>query len=205
MLGGYRNTKSLTFGKWVTLSTLFFFICILLLVGIMMLANTGLVNNIQFPILHSLPLFSSMFEQSARKTNSLFSNKTLIAIGQFDPRSGLYLWTLELDFNSLVIYGLISGIGVWLFSHAAAVKYSSGSIYRWSIAGLFILIFSRTYITVLAHCAGPTWIGFVALYGLGAEDLDITSTWQWFIAAFGFLPILIAVRKTLSESSSTII
>ncbi len=170
-----------------------------------MLINVGLANNMQFPILNSLPLFSSMFEQNAWETINFFLNKTLISIGQFDLRSGLYLWTLELDFNSLVIYALISGIGTWLFSHAATVKYSSGSIYRWSIVGLFILIFSRTYVTVLAHCAGPTWAGFVILYALGAENLNLTSTWQWFIAAFGFVPILIAVRKTLSGSSSNIV
>lgn len=171
----------------------------------MMLANVGLVNNVHFPVLNSLPLFTTMFEQNAWETVYIFSNKSLISIGQFDDRSGLYLWTLELDVNTLLTYALVCGVGTWLFRHAATTpRYASGSIYKWSIAGFLILIFSRTYVTVLGHCAGPTWVGYVALFGLGAEQLEIISTWQWFIAALGVTLILIAVRKTISSSSSNI-
>jgi len=206
MQDAYTNTPNLTFGKWLISSTLYFFICILSLTILMMIANVGLANNLHFPILDTLSLFAAMYEQNAWETLYIFSNKSLFAIGEFDNRSGLYLWTLELDFITLLTYALACGIAKFVF-HQAAISttgYTSSPAYKWSLVGLIILILSKTYITVLGHCAGPTWIGYVALYGLGVEELELTPLWQWLSATFGLLLILNSSRKAVSNSRSDI-
>ena len=201
MQGALKNNQ-LTVGKWLTSSLVSFFVIILSLLCIMMIANVGLVNNVNSPIINSLSIFPIMFEQNAWETIFIFSNKTLISFGQFDPRSGLYLWTLEMDFNTLLAYAAVAIISTPLLHAASASQTNSRSTTAWILTGLLILIFTRTYVTVLAHCAGPTWIGYVVLYGLGADELEITSMWQWLLAIAGCILIFVAIKKAGSSDKS---
>ena len=192
----FKNNQ-LTVGKWLASSLVSFIIIIFSLLCIMMIANVGLVNNVNSPIINSISIFPIMFEQNAWETIFIFSNKTLISFGQFDPRSGLYLWTLELDFNTLLVYAIASIISTPLLLAASASQTKV-----WTLAGLLMLVFSRTYVTVLAHCAGPTWVGYVVLYGLGADELELTSRWQWVIAIIGCVFVIVAIKKAgLSNTS----
>jgi len=195
----FRNYQQLTAGKWLTSSISSFFVILFSLLIIMMVLNVGLANNINFPILNTLPIFSVMFEQNAWETLIIFSNKTLISIGQFDPRSGLYLWTLELNFNSLLAYFIAAIIATPLLRAASIDRAGNQSTLAWALTGLLMLVFSRTYVTVLEHCAGPTWIGYVSLYALGAENLQLTSTWQWAFTVTAGLLISVAIIKTYSS------
>ena len=196
------KNNQLTVGKWLTSSLVSFFVIILSLLCIMMIANVGLVNNVNSPIINSLSIFPIMFEQNAWETIFIFSNKTLISFGQFDPRSGLYLWTLEMDFNTLLAYAAVAIISTPLLHAASASQTNSRSTTAWILTGLLILIFTRTYVTVLAHCAGPTWIGYVVLYGLGTDELEITSMWQWLLAIAGCILIFVAIKKAGSSNKS---
>ena len=194
----FKNNR-LTAGKWLASSLVSFIIIIFSLLCIMMIANVGLVNNVNSPIINSISIFPIMFEQNAWETIFIFSNKTLISFGQFDPRSGLYLWTLEMDFNSLLTYAIVAIIGTLLLHTASTSRTKNRSTTIWALAGLLILVFSRTYITVLAHCAGPTWVGYVVLYALGADELELTSTWQWVFAIAGCVLIFVAIKKAGSS------
>ena len=199
---GVLKNNQLTVGKWLTSSLVSFFVIIVSLLCIMMIANVGLVNNINAPIINSLSIFPIMFEQNAWETIFIFSNKTLVSFGQFDPRSGLYLWTLEMDFNTLLAYAAVAIISTPLLHAASASQTNSRSTTAWILTGLLILIFTRTYVTVLAHCAGPTWIGYVVLYGLGTDELEITSMWQWLLAIAGCILIFVAIKKAGSSNKS---
>lgn len=196
------KNNQLTVGRWLTSSLVSFFVIILSLLCIMMIANVGLVNNVNAPVINSLSIFPIMFEQNAWETIFIFSNKTLISFGQFDPRSGLYLWTLEMDFNTLLAYAAVAIISTPLLHAVSASQTNSRSTTAWILTGLLILIFTRTYVTVLAHCAGPTWIGYVVLYGLGADELELTSMWQWLLAITGCILIFVAIKKAGSSNKS---
>ena len=199
---GVLKNNQLTVGKWLTSSLVSFFVIIVSLLCIMMIANVGLVNNVNSPIINSLSIFPIMFEQNAWETIFIFSNKTLISFGQFDPRSGLYLWTLEMDFNTLLAYAAVAIISTPLLHAASASQTNNRTTTAWILTGLLILIFTRTYVTVLAHCAGPTWIGYVVLYGLGTDELEITSMWQWLLAIAGCILIFVAIKKAGSSNKS---
>jgi hypothetical protein len=186
---GVLKNNQLTVGKWLTSSLVSFFVIILSLLCIMMIANVGLVNNVNAPIINSLSIFPIMFEQN-------------VSFGQFDPRSGLYLWTLEMDFNTLLAYAAVAIISTPLLHAASASQTNNRSTTAWILTGLLILIFTRTYVTVLAHCAGPTWIGYVVLYGLGADELELTSMWQWLLAIAGCILIFVAIKKAGSSKQS---
>lgn len=201
MQGALKNNQ-LTVGKWLTSSMVSFFVIILSLLCIMMIANVGLVNNVNSPVINSISIFPIMFEQNAWETIFIFSNKTLLSFGQFDPRSGLYLWTLEMDFNTLLAYAAVAIISTPLLHAASASQTNNRSTTAWILTGLLILIFTRTYVTVLAHCAGPTWIGYVVLYGLGADELELTSMWQWLLAIAGCILIFVAIKKAGSSKQS---
>ena len=196
------KNNQLTVGRWLTSSLVSFFVIILSLLCIMMIANVGLVNNVNAPVINSLSIFPIMFEQNAWETIFIFSNKTLISFGQFDPRSGLYLWTLEMDFNTLLAYAAVAIISTPLLHAVSASQTNSRSTTAWILTGLLILIFTRTYVTVLAHCAGPTGIGYVVLYGLGADELELTSMWQWLLAITGCILIFVAIKKAGSSNKS---
>ena len=200
----YINQNKQGFSRWISSSLIYFSLIIISITSLMVVANLGMFNNLQFPITDMLPLLSEMFSQSPWQTLVIFSNKTIIAIGQADMRSGLYLWTLELDLNTILTYTLVAGLAARIF-YILPHKYSENrSIHLWTYLALGLLIISRTYVTVLAHCAGPTWIGYVALYGTGLEEITLTSAWQWIIAIIACLITAMLFKKT-SKPSQTVV
>jgi hypothetical protein len=62
-------------------------------------------------------------------------------------------------------------------------------MYR-ALWGLVLVAFSVTYMTSIEHCAGPTWTGFVALYGLGYSQFELNPLWQALCAVAGLLLML---------------
>jgi hypothetical protein len=51
----------------------------------------------------------------------------------------------------------------------------------------FMISFSVSYMTVLEHCSGATWVGFVTLYGLGINEFDLYPVYQFIFAIIGIL------------------
>lgn len=197
----YINQNKQGISAWIISSLAYFSLIIILLTGLMVIANLSFFNNLQFPITNMLALLPDMIAQSPWQTLVIFSNKTILAIGNADMRSGLYLWTLELDLNTILTYAITAGLAAWIFHNLPYKSRENQFIHLWTFAALGLLILSRTYVTVLAHCAGPTWIGYVALYGLGFEEITLTSTWQWLLAIAAFLIAAVLLKKIVNEFS----
>lgn len=146
------------------------------------LLNREIPNNLLLPITQYLPMFSIIWDDNPWAALEVLADKSLLAVGHFDQRSGLYLWTLEFDTLSLLLH--IAGAFI-----IARFITLSGAARILVLTGVGLLLLSHTYVTVMAHCAGPTWAGFVALYGLGVEKFPVNSIWQW-AAAMGAAALL---------------
>lgn len=168
-----------------------FVVLLALLVGetaLIALLNREIPNNLLAPITQYLPMFSIIWDDNPWAALEVLADKSLLAVGHFDQRSGLYLWTLEFDTLSLLLH--IAGAFI-----IARFITLSGAARILVLTGVGLLLLSHTYVTVMAHCAGPTWAGFVALYGLGVEKFPVNSIWQW-AAAMGGIGLLASALKS---------
>lgn len=158
------------------------------LVVLMMLGNLSLVNNVFFPIGQYLSMAGMMWDESVLGTLQFLSHKSLFALAHTDSRTGLHIWTVEFDFITLAVYAAV--VGIYLYWAKEQQRFFSARSQRgaWLIVALLCLVFASTYVTSIAHCAGPTWAGFVLLYGLGFEELDQTYWPQllFVLLAMGF-------------------
>lgn len=142
------------------------------------LLNREIPNNLLLPITQYLPMFSIIWTDNPWAAFQVLADKSLLAIGSFDERSGLYLWTIEFDAVSLLLHI----IGAFIIARFIAQSRVTRAM---ALTGVGLLLLSHTYVTVMAHCAGPTWAGFVALYGLGVEKFPVNAMWQWAAAVSG--------------------
>lgn len=165
-----RSDLYFTLFAWLTL--------LAALTAIMSILNLSVVNNLLFPISQYLPMFEILWRENPTAALGILSDKSVFAIGHFDHDSGLYLWTLEIDSLTLLIFAGVSA--------AAAMEWRRNRFTRpvlW--LALALILFSRAYGAVLAHCAGPTWLGFVSLYALGVDKFPVNPFWQWLFAGAG--------------------
>jgi len=167
-----------------------------LLIETLLLAvlNREIVNNLLFPISQYVPMFSVIWKDNPWAALQILADKSVLAVGSYDAHSGLYLWTLEFDALSLLLHLLVA---IVIAKMLALPRYLLG----WAIAGAALILISHTYVTVMAHCAGPTWAGFVALYGLGVEKFPVNSTWQWLFFLAGTLLVVIARWRAASPAT----
>ncbi|WP_455201765.1 hypothetical protein [Kaarinaea lacus] len=114
------------------------------------------------------------------------ATKSLFAFAHQDPRSGLNLWTLEYDTYTLLIYLGVSAILGWTIStyRNQAISIPSGPLYTVFAGGVFVAL-SMSYMTVIDHCSGATWVGFVAMYGMGFDEFELYPVYQIICAAIG--------------------
>jgi len=156
--------------------------------------NREIVNNLLFPISQYVPMFSVIWKDNPWAALQILADKSVLAVGHYDSLSGLYLWTLEFDALSLLLHLLGAIVIAKLIARPL-------HILGWAVAGAALVVLSHTYVTVMAHCAGPTWAGFVALYGLGVEKFPVNSTWQWLFFATGVALVVIARRLAVSPAT----
>ena len=175
-------------------SAAIFFAALLFETLLLAVLNREMVNNLLFPVAQYLPMLSIIWHDNAWAAMQILVGKSLLAIGHYDARSGLYLWTLEFDALSLLLHLL----GAIVIAKSIALP---GRLLRWVIAGIALVVFSHTYVTAIAHCAGPTWAGFVALYGLGVEEFPVNSMWQWLFFATGATLVIIARWRAVSPAT----
>jgi hypothetical protein len=169
------------------------------LVLMMSLLNRELVNNVLFPIAQYVPMFEILWRDNPSAAIGVLADKSVLAFGHFDERSGLYLWTLEFDTLSLLVYLAVSFVAVvvWHRIRATGIDRMQSAL---ALAGLGLILLARTYATVAAHCAGSTWVGFVSLYALGVDKFPVNSFWQWLFAAAGLA--LLAVFYFSNQSGA---
>lgn len=175
-------------------SAAIFFAALLFETLLLAVLNREMVNNLLFPISQYLPMLSIIWQDNAWAAMQILAGKSLLAVGHHDARSGLYLWTLEFDILSLLLHLL----GAIIIAKMIALP---ARLLGWVIAGVALMVFSHTYVTVLGHCAGPTWAGFVALYGLGVEEFPLNSTWQWLFFIAGVVLVVMARWQAASPAT----
>lgn len=156
--------------------------------------NREMVNNLLFPISQYIPMFSVIWKDNPWAAVQIIADKSVLAVGHYDAQSGLYLWTLEFDALALLLHLL----GALVIAKMIARPLR---IVGWATAGAALVVLSHTYVTVMAHCAGPTWAGFVTLYGLGVEKFPVNPFWQWLFFALGVALVFIARRLAVSPAA----
>lgn len=172
---------------WPILSAALFGSFVLIALLLVMLINGSWVNHLLFPAGSYLSMFQLLWQDNPLGSLQFIVTKSFITFAHNDPRSSLNLWTLDFDGVTLAVYLLAAVLGGRLLLPERGRAKPRLFI---TLAGILALVFSATYMSVLAHCAGPTWAGFVTLYGLGAEELTVTPVWQLLLGGAG-LGILI--------------
>ena len=164
-----------------------------LLVGLVIViaVNGNMVNHILTPIYQYIGVFKLTWPEQPLGSLHFLATKSLLVFSHYDPRSALNLWTLEYDFYTVVVYLVVS---VMLGRIAARhLNDPSGMPLKGVFAfviNAFFVSFSISYMTVLEHCSGATWVGFVALYGMGLNEFELYPIYQIvcvFIGILGFI------------------
>lgn len=163
-----------------------FFLLSFFVVGIIAIAalNGSLPNHILNPIGAYTGLFQIMWQEKPLGALQFLLNKSVFALVHQDPRSGLNLWTLEYDSITLFVYLATAVIAGRLLSNAIHISHSSTGLYR-SLAGATSLVIAVTYMSNIEHCSSATWVGFVALYGMGFDGFEIYPYYQWIFGLVG--------------------
>jgi len=171
------------------------FLALFILIGILAassvllsILNTGYFNHLLVPIGNYVPMIKLLWQDSFVGAIQFASTKSLFAVAYLDPRSHLDLWTYEFDTISLLVYFASSiYLAISFKTHA---RTSAGNPLALKLTGSVLVLLSVSYMSVIQHCAGPTWVGFVAAYGFGFEGFDHLGIWQILFAICGIALIL---------------
>ncbi len=157
---------------------------------IVTLLNGKLVNHILLPVFQFLGIFQIIWPEQPLDSLHFLATKSLFAFAHKDPRSGLNLWTLEYDSYTLLIYIVLSALMGWVIStyRQQAISIPIGPAITIAI-GLFFVALSVSYMTVIEHCSGATWVGFVGLYGMGFDEFELYPAYQIICAALGIAAV----------------
>ena len=196
------------------IALLAFFVIISVSLGMLMLLNLSVVNTIYQPILQYMSLFTVLWQEDPMGSLQFISSKSIFSFAHNDPRSGLDLWTFEIDSITLIAYAICS-----LFFAKIAFRYlqksqpeaSQSSLLtarknlKLALFGGLVMCFSFTYMTAIEHCAGPTWVGFVILYGLGFEGFQLSPIYQWAGGVIGITCMGIALFNRSPNNPNSIL
>ena len=168
---------------WSTLVLAIHFVGGLILIVVL---NGTMVNHALTPIFQFLGIFQLIWPEQPMSSLHFLATKSLLAFAHQDPRSGLNLWTLEYDTYTLLIYIAVSVVLGWVITtyRNQAISVPLGPLYMVIVGGLFIAL-SISYMTVIDHCSGATWVGFVAMYGMGFDEFELYPVYQIICAAIG--------------------
>jgi hypothetical protein len=165
--------------------------------------NGGLLNHLLTPYRQYTPLLSIVWDEKPFTAMHIFVSKSLIAFTHFDARSQLNLWTYELDSITSIVYLLsaaIAALGLKLWANPPTTR--SPWVLPLLFCGTAMLAFSVSYMTAIDHCSGPTWVGFVTLYGLGMEESSIYLWWQIAFAVIGISLLITALLLTQKNKTA---
>ena len=175
--------------QWLAVSAILFFTLVITGLLLVMLLNGGVVNHVLTPVLQYTSLFGVLWDEKPMGALQFIINKPILAFAYKDPRSTLNLWTYDFDFITTAIYVIAC-----LVAGRIAAQYWFGqqrALYRLplllGLTGLTLTVFSTTYISVIEHCSGPTWVGFVSLYGMGLDEFELYPAYQFIIAGAGIV------------------
>jgi hypothetical protein len=166
--------------RWLATSSLLFAGFILVPMLLVMLLNGGGLNHMLTPVGSYFSLFQLMWPEQPLGALQFILTKSFVVLAHHDPRSDLNLWTVEYDAVTLLVY-----LGVALLAGRLLSQRLQRAGLAVALTGAALVVATFTYITVLDHCAGPTWVGFVTLYAFGVSGFDISPSWQWMFGAAG--------------------
>jgi hypothetical protein len=163
--------------RWLALSGLLLAGFLLVPLLLVMLLNEGGLNHALTPVVPFLGMFQLIWPEHPLGALGFLLTKSVFALAHNDPRSGLNLWTLEYDTVTLVVYVVTALVAGRLAARALA-----GGGHRKELAAVLLgataIALAVTYMSVIEHCSGPTWVGFVSLYGMGVDGFTIYPYWQ---------------------------
>ncbi|MGD8559776.1 MAG: hypothetical protein PVF34_13550 [Gammaproteobacteria bacterium] len=155
-----------------------------------MLLNGKIVNHVLTPVVQYLGMFKLIWPEQPLGSLQFLATKSLFAFAHNDPRSGLNLWTLEYDSYTVLVYIGVSVMLGWAISHYQQARaLVSPAALVLSLTGGIFLSMSISYMTVIDHCSGATWVGFVTLYGLGFDEFELYYAYQITCAVIGIVLI----------------
>ena len=158
--------------------------------AIVMILNGTLVNHALTPIFQYTGMFSLIWPEQPIGSLHFLATKSLFAFTHHDARSGLNIWTLEYDTYTLLVYVALSVVMGWIITtyREQATTIPLGALIA-CIAGIFLIAVSVSYMSVIEHCSGATWVGFVTLYGMGFDEFELYPAYQIICAAIGILAL----------------
>jgi len=180
--------KKVSRRQWLLLSSAVLVTHFLLGLIIVMVLNGSIVNHSLTPIMQYLGVFSLTWPEQPMGSLHFLATKSILVFSHYDPRSSLNLWTLEYDFYTLLVYLVVSLI----VGRVLAVYINDSgnmpfkAVISFIISAFFISL-SISYMTVLEHCSGATWVGFVTLYGIGLDEFQLFPIYQVICAIIGIL------------------
>lgn len=168
-----------------------------------MILNGGLVNHLLTPVLQHISLFTVLWDENPMRAVQFLLTKSVIVFAHKDPRSGLNLWTYEFDSITLCVYIIIAFFcGKFVFKFLVNPRRYRRAALLGLLGSLLILI-SISYMTVIEHCAGATWVGFVSMYGMGFDEFELYPFWQWLCAGLGIIALIFSTyfftHKSMNE------
>jgi hypothetical protein len=169
---------------WLRISALLllsFFVIALLLVTLL---NGGWPNHLLNPVGSYFSMFQLIWPEKPLGALQFIATKSFVVFAHRDPRSELNLWTLEYDLITLAVYVLAALLGGKLISRALQAGSKPSGLLR-ALLGTTLLVIAVTYMTSIEHCSGPTWVGFVGLYGLGFDGFELYPFYQGVVALLG--------------------
>ncbi|HEY5602157.1 MAG TPA: hypothetical protein VIM41_03535 [Gammaproteobacteria bacterium] len=172
--------------RWLQWSAVVLLAQLLIGLIIVMVLNTKIVNHIITPIVQFIGIFQIIWPEHPLDSLHFLATKSLFVFAHRDPRSGLNLWTIEYDTYTLLIYTGLSLIMGWVIARyrQQAISIPPGPFIACT-AGIFFTALSVSYMTAIDHCSGATWMGFVALYGMGFNEFQLYPVYQIICAAIG--------------------
>lgn len=180
--------KKPSVSQWLLLSLAIF--ALHFVVGLLVVSaiNGKMPNHGLTPIFQYFGVFKLIWPEQPLGSLHFMATKSIFVFSHYDTRSALNLWTLEYDFYTLFVYLAISlGLG----RIVAGYWNDKSTINPKQIALFFtcgaMISFSISYMTVLEHCSGATWVGFVSLYGIGINEFDLYPIYQIIFAIIGIL------------------
>lgn len=185
--------------NWLSLSAGLFALLMVTALLLVMALNGSVVNHVFSPLEEVLPMFRLVWGDNPPGALAFLANKSLFAFAHLDAHSGLNHWTLQFDALSLIGYAVAALLGGRVIAYGGR---QDGRGLALLLAALTGLVFSVTYASNIAHCAGPTWVGFVTLYGLGFFGFETPIYWQWLLAVPSLAGLIYQARKTPAETVS---
>jgi hypothetical protein len=180
--------KKTSWGQWLLLSSAVLALHFLLGLLIVMIVNGKMVNHGLTPIFQYIGVFKLTWPEQPLGSLHFLATKSILVFSHYDARSALNLWTLEYDFYTLVIYVTMSLVLGRVFAkHLNDPNNMPLKAVIAFIISAFFTSFSLSYMTVLEHCSGATWVGFVTLYGMGLNEFELYPIYQIICAGIGIL------------------